>query len=565
MRLTFRQGIVRFQTDINGQSIFLQKSTQDAQFVDLNVSPDPTIIAFAHRGANYIYEEARGVKRAWGPFTTNKTAYLYWDINVLTGELTRGFTYLPPLNSGVEPHEPAVDQHWFDTENTLMKVWNGAKWIEKIRVFAAAYSSSAVIKGYSLGSQVGINVDTEAGNIVLDSYNKPLRQSDGSFVTSTTGMSVVGIATKKIRIEGEILNLLATEYIPKFNCVQARSGRTAIMARSNNRMSRVSGIAVEDMYQGETSIIISSGLLRNEMWNWPAASVNRPLFCNADGELTLTPPSTGVLQQVGSVYDTDCIYVHIYPSITLDHPDGIYQPPLPDPISYPVANFTAQPLTLTGNAPLLVNFVDLSTGGPITSYEWDFTNDGSVDATTQNPSYTFASPGTYSVRLKVRNLAGANEVIKTQYVVVGEPLAEPGKTNLDVRITINGQEDNGHLEIPRGDNFTVRCRISNIGTQTAHTVTRVFIVFDVDNQQVTPMTPIPAGLSTSRGIGYNQILFTPVASMVPGGVVDVPAFTLRAPILGSQIRMEAVVRSADGEVDADTTNNNRALTVRLVS
>ncbi|MCR9243513.1 MAG: PKD domain-containing protein [bacterium] len=66
------------------------------------------------------------------------------------------------------------------------------------------------------------------------------------------------------------------------------------------------------------------------------------------------------------------------------------------------AGFTASPTA--GNAPLVVNFTDTSTatGLPITSWQWDFENDGIIDSTLQNPSHTFAQ-GSYDVALTVSN------------------------------------------------------------------------------------------------------------------------------------------------------------------
>jgi PKD repeat protein len=55
-----------------------------------------------------------------------------------------------------------------------------------------------------------------------------------------------------------------------------------------------------------------------------------------------------------------------------------------------------------GAAPLTVQFTDASTGLP-TGWEWDFDNDGVVDATTQNPTFTYTTPGLYDVRLVARN------------------------------------------------------------------------------------------------------------------------------------------------------------------
>jgi PKD repeat protein len=66
-------------------------------------------------------------------------------------------------------------------------------------------------------------------------------------------------------------------------------------------------------------------------------------------------------------------------------------------------NFTASPTS--GARPLTVQFTDTSTGSP-TSWAWDFDNNGTVDSTVQNPTYTYSSAGVYSVRLTATNLAG---------------------------------------------------------------------------------------------------------------------------------------------------------------
>ncbi|AKB52189.1 cell surface protein [Methanosarcina barkeri str. Wiesmoor] len=109
----------------------------------------------------------------------------------------------------------------------------------------------------------------------------------------------------------------------------------------------------------------------------------------------------------------------------------------------PVANFTATPTS--GNAPLTVNFTDQSTGN-ISSYAWDFDNDGTVDSTEQNPIYTYSVAGTYTVNLTVSNEDGNDSEVKTEYIIVSEllpgaPVANftvnktSGKAPLDVQFT----------------------------------------------------------------------------------------------------------------------------------
>lgn len=65
---------------------------------------------------------------------------------------------------------------------------------------------------------------------------------------------------------------------------------------------------------------------------------------------------------------------------------------------YEGPSFTATPFF--GLPPLVVQFAGSATF-PVTSWNWDFENDGVIDATAQNPSFTYTSAGTYMVRLVV--------------------------------------------------------------------------------------------------------------------------------------------------------------------
>ena len=56
----------------------------------------------------------------------------------------------------------------------------------------------------------------------------------------------------------------------------------------------------------------------------------------------------------------------------------------------PLAAFSATPTS--GVAPLDVQFNDES-AGDITSWEWDFDNDGTVDSTAQSPTHTYTIQG----------------------------------------------------------------------------------------------------------------------------------------------------------------------------
>ncbi|MFK3984940.1 PQQ-dependent sugar dehydrogenase [Micromonospora sp. NPDC050397] len=78
----------------------------------------------------------------------------------------------------------------------------------------------------------------------------------------------------------------------------------------------------------------------------------------------------------------------------------------------PTASIDAEPTT--GTAPLTVDFdgtgstdPDPADEGRLT-YKWDFTDDGTVDATTPTASFTYAAGGTYTARLTVTDTLGVS-------------------------------------------------------------------------------------------------------------------------------------------------------------
>ncbi len=145
----------------------------------------------------------------------------------------------------------------------------------------------------------------------------------------------------------------------------------------------------------------------------------------------------------------------------------IVSEPLPEA---PVANFTA---TLTsGSAPLTVTFTDQSTNSP-TSWAWDFNNDGTVDSNLQNSTYTFTTPGTYTVNLTVFNAYGSDYEVKTGYItVVGSGLADTAwpKSGRDLnnigRSPYNGSQTNTNIWTysTGGSTITVGPSVGSDGT-----------------------------------------------------------------------------------------------------
>lgn len=319
MELNFRQGILKRQSDVSNTPIFIQKSRLDGRFLDIVVSPDPTVFTVAHFTANYLIEETRTVEKAWGPLEpTGETQYLYWDISLLDASLTRGFTLLPPITSSAEPTNPLPDQHWFDTNENVTRVFLNNKWQVKLRVFAAIYDRNANIIGYPIGSQVNIiNGTFAAGNIVLGKNNKPLRDSDGTFVTSESNLIIARTSAEAVKFDSVLAFAEAVENIPAFSLVTILPHRKVALASFLRTDRNIHGAVINDLNPGEVGQLVSNGLIRNEQWNFTEQQVGKPLFCGAAGEFTLTPPISGILQQVGFVYDQDAVFLNLFTPVVL--------------------------------------------------------------------------------------------------------------------------------------------------------------------------------------------------------------------------------------------------------
>lgn len=78
-----------------------------------------------------------------------------------------------------------------------------------------------------------------------------------------------------------------------------------------------------------------------------------------------------------------------------------------------LVDFTAA--DTVGAAPLAVQFEDRS-GAGADRWQWDFENDGVVDATEQNPRHTYALPGVYSVRLTTSRETCSGTRIRTHFI-----------------------------------------------------------------------------------------------------------------------------------------------------
>jgi phage-related tail fiber protein len=307
MLLQFRQGIVRHQIDTAGTATFIRKSG-NGENVDLICDNAPFIFTVAHSNNDYLIEIRKTYPNAWTGLTPiGITQYLYLDISLLDASLTFGYTIIPPYYGPTAPTAPIVNQHWFDTTKLLHKVWNGNKWIVKLRIFAAVYNSNAILLPKTLGSQVNLNVPCTAGNIVSLDENTPIVGANGTFVTTETGMLAKYTSAEPLKLEAVQLYAEALEFIPKFSFVSFKQPKKVLTA---NIGDTVNGLMLEDYFTGEVGNIVTSGLVRNDQWNFALSDINKTLYIGPNGTMTLVP-AVSQIYKVGYIVDVDTIMVQL--------------------------------------------------------------------------------------------------------------------------------------------------------------------------------------------------------------------------------------------------------------
>jgi hypothetical protein len=325
MRLPFRQGIVRYQTDNNLPTpapAFLQQSSGGST-LDLIIAPDPTIITFAHgNDHDYLFEETLSVIQAWtGPFISGTDYWVYWDIDVLTAARTFGHTTIQPVSSNQMPSAPVENMHWFDKTNNLMKVYTNGFFVETLRVFAAKYASGTVIQYYQLGSQVGLNVQSTPGTILFDESGDPIRQGKnrrvGRFVHTETNFSTHASSGSVVKLEASVEMAQAVVNIAAYQTVSYYAHQQVGYGSSTDTARTIIGITQEALFVGEVGTFITKGYITNPFWNWtqPAGTY---LYSDPTGQITTDVPQIGAFQRIGQITSPTAILVDIGPKYIIE-------------------------------------------------------------------------------------------------------------------------------------------------------------------------------------------------------------------------------------------------------
>lgn len=198
------------------------------------------------------------------------------------------------------------------------------------------------------------------------------------------------------------------------------------------------------------------------------------------------------------------------------------------PTQQPIAAFSAYPLS--GTAPLEVHFTDASTGS-ITSYGWDFTNDGTIDSTDETPTYTYQNVGTYTVNLTVTGQGGSDSEVKTGYITT------TGASQPDLVITkLSTNLD----ELFAHESNTINATVRNNGTAAS-------------------------GACNIRIDAAGVIFDVPISSLDPGAQQEIQVTDTTLRTGGDTVTITATVDSGHVVAESDETNNVVSITEIVVN
>lgn len=288
MKLNFRQGLVSAELDANSRPNYL---TSNASGITLRASNRTITFTVANDVKNYTINYYKNVL-AWpaASFAGVTTAWLFIDLNRTTSAKTYGFTTVLPKYSPTAPAAPVNDQHWFDTNKNIMKVYNATTkgWSIVIRVFAGKYTPT-VVESSALGSQVGIVSGSHAsGSIVVDGFGVALKDSRGNFVTTEDVLIIDGAPSYAAKLESNVTFAEAATTIAPFHVVSYDLLGKVRPANYTDVASRIIGMAVDGGILGTPINVVLGGKVYNPDWNWPSPNVT--LWVGTNGQLVGTDP-----------------------------------------------------------------------------------------------------------------------------------------------------------------------------------------------------------------------------------------------------------------------------------
>jgi PKD repeat protein len=182
------------------------------------------------------------------------------------------------------------------------------------------------------------------------------------------------------------------------------------------------------------------------------------------------------------------------------------------PNAYLQADFTADTTAALDADSLTVHFTDLSftlPGFPILSWQWDFNDDGIIDANAQNPTWKYAQADTYTVRLTVSNGARTESKVRKDFIKISGllPIIQVDTRfvalgNIDINIPAVQRSFYVHNRGGAADSIAIVLDSQNVNPPSAIAISPSRFALAARDSQEVFFTIIPRLLPSSNTVTY---------------------------------------------------------------
>jgi hypothetical protein len=304
MRTDIKQGIVTAQQSPD----FIFPSGNSFGF---NATVQPIVISFSNGGSETLYVENERITKAWvGPFPRDIDHWLYWDLNT-DGIRTFGNTTVEPYKFNPKLNNPKLDQHWYDHKTNQMKVWDGKKWVIKLRVFAAKVVSGRSVIPYKIGSQIN-NTLTKKSGVSIFSDNKIIKNNE-QFKPLTPITSETKIITDDYisKIEKEQIVLKTQKVYPKYTAISLNNQDSFIQIASVEA-EPCFALLTESTTRNGKVFYIRRGMIKDHYFERFKASEGDVLWLDVNGGLTTSINyKHKFIQKIGKFVTSDTVIINI--------------------------------------------------------------------------------------------------------------------------------------------------------------------------------------------------------------------------------------------------------------
>jgi PKD repeat protein len=282
---------------------------------------------------------------------------------------------------------------------------------------------------FTITAQTNLAIGDEVLVEVYSSSFKPTQKSQSGDFSGATGTVKVSLgtgSTNRISFDIDSSTFKPDEYLVRMTAILRAVSATSLF-NCKEKLTIIQTYA--DFYASPTEgpaplhvqfTDLSTG--QPLYWNWDLNNDGTGIESTQQNPLYIYnyPGTYSVKLWVNNQFnkedtETKLAYIHVNP-----------------PLSAPDAAFRSD--FGFGQTSPVINFIDESTGSGPLSYNWDFENDGVVDSHLQNPSHTYAIPGSYSVRLTVTNSIGTDTELRNNFIVFETKTPTPYITTIETTV-----------------------------------------------------------------------------------------------------------------------------------